>query len=148
MPINQVRPDTPLADTPEPRFVQDTIKPKVMTYAEKRAAQEIVKQKNIRARDSVLNRQAAAKGLTREQQRTQQEKDKNKENQPCGDLNGPNFKSTKCGISKAAAKESKSDWKKKRNGGPVVKKAQNGTSEYSDPKPLFDKNDVMSPNSG
>ena len=113
MPINQVRPDTPLADTPEPRFVQDTIKPKVMTYAEKRAAQEIVKQKNIRARDSVLNRQAAAKGLTREQQRTQQEKDKNKENQPCGDLNGPNFKSTKCGISKAAAKESKSDFKKK-----------------------------------
>ena len=26
---------------------------------------------------------------------------------------GPNFKSTRCGISKAGAKESKSDWKKK-----------------------------------
>lgn len=43
---------------------------------------------------------------------------------------GPNFKSTSCPISKAAAKESKSDWKKKRNGGPVVKKAQSGTKEY------------------
>ena len=51
---------------------------------------------------------------------------------------GPNFKSTRCGISKAGAKESKSDFKKKKNGGPV-KKAQNGTSKYSDPKPLFDK---------
>jgi hypothetical protein len=38
---------------------------------------------------------------------------------------GPNFKSTKCGISKAAAKESKSDWKNKRNGGPI-KKAKAG----------------------
>jgi hypothetical protein len=38
---------------------------------------------------------------------------------------GPNFKSTSCPISKAAAKESKSDWKKKRNGGPV-KKAKAG----------------------
>ena len=33
-----VRKDIPLANTPEPRFVQDTIKPKVMTYAEKRAS--------------------------------------------------------------------------------------------------------------
>jgi hypothetical protein len=38
---------------------------------------------------------------------------------------GPNFKSTRCGISKAGAKESKSDWKKKRNGGPI-KKAKAG----------------------
>jgi hypothetical protein len=80
MPINQRRPDTPLANTPEPRFVQDTIKPKVMTYAEKRAAQQLVREKNIRARDSVLNRNAAAKGMTREEVRSQQEKDKNKPN--------------------------------------------------------------------
>ena len=82
MPINQVRPDTPLANTPEPRFVQDTIKPKVMTYAEKRAAQEIVKQKNIRARDSILNRNAAAKGMTRAEVQAQQKKDKNKPDAP------------------------------------------------------------------
>jgi hypothetical protein len=29
-------------------------------------------------------------------------------------LQGPNFKATSCGISKAAAKQSKSDWKKKQ----------------------------------
>jgi len=78
MPINQTRPDTPLAATPEPRFVQDTIKPKVMTYAEKRAAQEVVKEKNRQARENVLNRNAAARGMTREEVRAQQEKDKNK----------------------------------------------------------------------
>ena len=78
MPINQVRPDTPLANTPEPRFVQDTIKPKVMTYAEKRAAQQLVREKNIRARDSVLNRQAAAKGMTREEMSSWQKKNARK----------------------------------------------------------------------
>ena len=87
MAINQVRPDTPLANTPEPRFVQDTIKPKVMSYAEKRAAQEIVKQQNIKARDSILNRNANAQGKTREEVRARQEKDKKKPDQPCGDLN-------------------------------------------------------------
>lgn len=80
MPINQTRPDTPLAATPEPRFVQDTIKPKVMTYAEKRAAQEIIKEKNRQARENILNRNAAARGMTREEVRAQQEKDKNKPN--------------------------------------------------------------------
>jgi len=84
MAINQVRPDTPLAATPEPRFVQDTIKPK--TYAEKRAAQEVVKQKNRELRENVLNRNAAARGMTREEVRAQQEKDKKKPDQPCGDL--------------------------------------------------------------
>ena len=108
-------------------------------YMQKRAAQQLVKEKNIRARDSILNRNAAAKGMTREQVQKQQVADKKKPDAPTCDTNDPNFKSTKCGISKAAAKESKSDFKKKRNGGPVVKKAQNGTSEYSDPKPLFDK---------
>ena len=47
---------------------------------------------------------------------------------------GPNFKSTSCPISKAASKESKSDWKKKRNGGPVVKKAQKGGTYYASSK--------------
>ena len=87
MAINQVRPDTPLANTPEPRFVQDTIKPKVMSYAEKRAAQEIVKQKNIAARENILNRNANAQNKTREEVRAKQEKDKKKPDQPCGDLN-------------------------------------------------------------
>lgn len=76
MEINLSRPDIPLAATPEPRFVQDTIKPK--TYAEKRAAQEIVKQQNREKRENILNRNAAARGMTREEVRAQQEKDKKK----------------------------------------------------------------------
>jgi hypothetical protein len=95
-------------------------------YMQKRAAQQLVKEKNIRARDSILNRNAAAKGMTREQVQAQQVADKNKPDAPTCDTNDPNFKSTKCGISKAAAKESKSDFKKKKNGGPVVKKAKAG----------------------
>jgi len=82
MAINQVRPDTPLANSPEPRFVQDTIKPKVMTYAEKRAAQEIVKERNRKLRDSILNRNAAARGMTRAEVQAQQKKDKNKPDAP------------------------------------------------------------------
>jgi hypothetical protein len=94
-------------------------------YMQKRAAQQLVKEKNIRTRDSILNRNAAAKGMTREQVQAQQVADKKKPDAPTCDTNDPNFKATKCGISKAAAKESKSDWKKKRNGGPV-KKAKAG----------------------
>ena len=78
MPINQRRPDTPLANTPEPRFVQDTIKPKVMTYAEKRAAQELVKEKNRQARENILNRNANARGMTRAEVQAQQKKDAKK----------------------------------------------------------------------
>lgn len=80
MAITQKNRDIPLAMSPEPRFqtVQDTVKKKPMTYAEKRAAQEIVKQRNIKARDSVLNRNAAAKGMTREEVRAQQKKDAKK----------------------------------------------------------------------
>jgi len=80
-----VRKDIPLANTPEPRFVQDTIKPKVMTYAEKRAAQELVKQKNRELRENVLNRNAAARGMTRAEVQKQQKIDAKKPDaQPAG----------------------------------------------------------------
>lgn len=104
MAINQVRPDTPLANTPDIRFAQDTISKKTSTYAEKRAAQEIVKQKNREARENVLNRNAAARNMTRAEVRVQQDKDKKKPNQPCGDFNDPNFDATKCPKARAAAK--------------------------------------------
>jgi hypothetical protein len=77
------------------------------------------------------NRRVKATGLSAEQlakndQKLQEKMARKKDavdegSQKCG----PNFKSTRCGISKAGAKESKSDWKKKRNGGPV-KKAKAG----------------------
>lgn len=96
-------------------------------YMQKRAAQQLVKEKNIRARDSILNRNASAKGMTREQVQAQQVADKKKPDAPTCDTNDPNFKSTKCGISKAAAKESKSDFKKKKNGG-LIKRADGSMS--------------------
>jgi hypothetical protein len=96
-------------------------------YMQKRAAQQLVKEKNIRTRDSILNRNASAKGMTREQVQKQQVADKKKPDAPTCDTNDPNFKSTKCGISKAAAKESKSDFKKKKNGG-LIKRADGSMS--------------------
>ena len=96
-------------------------------YMQKRAAQQLVKEKNIRARDSILNRNASAKGMTREQVQAQQVADKKKPDAPTCDTNDPNFKATKCGISKAAAKESKSDFKKKKNGG-LIKRADGSMS--------------------
>lgn len=84
--------DTPLAPSPEPRFsaVQDTVKEKLSPYMQKRAAQEIVKQKNREARENVLNRNANAQGKTREEVRARQEKDKKKPNADpyCGQANG------------------------------------------------------------
>lgn len=98
-------------------------------YMQKRAAQQLVKEKNIRARDSILNRNASAKGMTREQVQAQQVADKKKPDAPTCDTNDPNFKSTKCGISKSAAKESKSDFKKKKNGG-LIKRADGSMSRH------------------
>ena len=97
-------------------------------YMQKRAAQDLVKQKNIRARDSILNRNAAAKNMTREQVQAQQVADKKKPDATSSDLSDPNFSSTNCGISKAAAKVSKADFKKKKNGG-LVKRADGSMSK-------------------
>jgi hypothetical protein len=61
MAINQSRPDTPLAATPEPRFVQDTIKPKTwqqMSITEKgNKKKELIKsggmERFIKYKDSI-----------------------------------------------------------------------------------------------
>lgn len=92
-----VRKDIPLGNTPEPRFVQDTIKPKVMTYAEKRAAQELVKQKNREARENILNRNANARGMTRAEVQAQQKKDAKKPDAPQEGLINCNKRSDKKG---------------------------------------------------
>lgn len=138
MPINQVRPDTPLANTPEPRFVQDTIKPKVMDKREQKKA-EIAEKKEAYAKKMESLRAAGKQkvesykvkdslsylsrskdsGLSVEELKKNDQKLKEKMAKKADAVDegsqkcGPNFKSTKCGISKAAAKESKSDWKKK-----------------------------------
>jgi len=77
-------------------------------------------------REAILNRNAAARGMTRAEVQADQKKNKNKYIQQEGTCD-PNFSSTKCGVSKAAAKESKSDWKKKKNGG-LIKRADGSMS--------------------
>jgi hypothetical protein len=105
MAINQVRPDTPLAETPEPRIVQDTIKPKTwqkMTVAEKGAKKiELIKKGGMEQfikykdsistdatnrRDAEINKAAANKGMTKEEYARWYKKNEKKPDQPCGDL--------------------------------------------------------------
>jgi hypothetical protein len=71
MAISQ-RPDTPLAATPEPRFVNDTIKPKTpyvpgRATPEQRAAAKAKREKNSRAIDSTFEAHASQSGMTREE---------------------------------------------------------------------------------
>jgi hypothetical protein len=100
-------------------------------YMQKRAAQQLVKEKNIRARDSILNRNASAKGMTREQVQAQQVADKKKPNQPCGDLNisGANKRgATKGSCSTGESNKGESLKDNKRNGG-LIKRADGSMSK-------------------
>jgi hypothetical protein len=105
----------------------DSISP----YMKKRAAQQLIKEKNIRTRDSILNRNASARGMTREEVRAQQEKDKKK---PDAQLEGLQIgKACKRGESKGSCStgqtnkgESLKDTK--RNGG-MIKRADGSYSK-------------------
>ena len=82
----------------------------------------------VRKKDSILNRNAAARGMTREQVRAQQEADKKKPNAPLPGLQTK--EACKRGESKGSCSTGQSNKGEslkdnKRNGGPV-KKAQNG----------------------
>ena len=97
-------------------------------YMQKRAAQQLVKEKNIRARDSILNRNANAKGMTRAEVQAQQERDKNKPDvQQEGLQIGKACKrgDTKGSCSTGESNKGESLKDTKRNGGPI-KKAQFG----------------------
>lgn len=117
-------------------------------YMQKRAAQDLVKQKNIRARDSVLNRTANAQGRTREELRANQKKQKSQEDvaryetrtakddrelaKESNKTSGPGFFDSLNSLNPFKEKagciytdEDKSGVKK-RNGGPVKKKAKAG----------------------
>ncbi len=91
-------------------------------------------------REVILNRNANARGMTREQVRAQQEKDKKKPDAVKEDLIDCTKRTKKTGSCTDPNAQGGGDSTKdnKRNGGPI-KRAQNGTSEYSDPKPLYDK---------
>jgi hypothetical protein len=106
----------------------DTIlKKPPLTYAEKRAAQQIVKERNIRARDSVLNRQASAQGRSRDEMRSFQKSIKNKPDQQVEGLNiaGANKRGDSKGSCTTGVKNQGESLKDtKRNGGSV--KAKDG----------------------
>jgi hypothetical protein len=66
----------------------------------------------LRKKDSIINRNANARGMDKETyNKTIRQESKKPDAKNCN-LNDPSFKSTKCGISKKAAKKSKSDFKK------------------------------------
>ena len=97
-------------------------------YMQKRAAQQLIKEKNIRARDSILNRNANAKGMTRAEVQAQQERDKNKPDvQQEGLQIGKACKrgDTKGSCSTGQSNKGESLKDTKRNGGPI-KKAKAG----------------------
>jgi hypothetical protein len=77
------RPDTPLATSPTPKYAvsRDSVKKAQIpgrVTPEQREAARLKREEITRKKDSILNRNAAAKGMTREQVRAQQERDKKK----------------------------------------------------------------------
>ena len=66
--------------------------------------------------------------MTKEQYQAYQRKQAKQKDVPACDTADPNFKSTRCGTSKAAAKQSKSDWSKKKAGG-MIKRADGSMSK-------------------
>ncbi|QMP84857.1 hypothetical protein M1M21_gp53 [Flavobacterium phage vB_FspP_elemoC_14-1A] len=67
----------------------------------------------VRKKDSIIQRNANARGMDVSTYKTTARKENKKEDQPSCDTADPNFKSTKCGTSKAASKQSKKEWSKK-----------------------------------
>lgn len=66
----------------------------------------------VRKKDSIIAR-VRPDNMTKEQYQEYQRKQAKKKDVPACDTADPNFKSTKCGTSKAASKQSKKDWSKK-----------------------------------
>ncbi len=89
-----------------------------------RAAAMARREENIRKRDSVLNRNASARGMTRDQVRTQQYKERNTPDQQVEGLNitGANKRGASKGSCTTGVKnQGESLRDTKRNGGKVAK---------------------------
>lgn len=80
----------------------------------------------VRKKDSIIAR-VRPDNMTKEQYQEYQRKQAKKKDVPACDTADPNFKSTRCGTSKAASKQSKSDWSKKKNGGKMMLKRKDGS---------------------
>ena len=66
----------------------------------------------VRKKDSIIARQRPD-NMTKEQYQAFQRKQNKQKDVPACDTADPNFKSTRCGTSKSASKQSKKDWKSK-----------------------------------
>lgn len=89
-------------------------------------------------REDILNRNAAARGMTREQVRAQQEKDKKKPDAVKEDLTNCTSRTDKkgsCTTGNTGGGQSTKD--NKRNGGNIMKKAQNGVKATKDSTDYF-----------
>jgi hypothetical protein len=78
--------------------------------------------------NKMFEKNAATRGLTTEQLRASNKKNAKKPNATSCDLNSPDFSSSKCGISKQAAKQSKANFRKMKTGG-MLKRADGSYSK-------------------
>lgn len=110
-----------------------TTNPPVLTPQQKRAQLDSIaavrRADIIRKKDSILNRNAAARGMTREEVRAQQEKDKKKPDQCVDGLRGIGKDNEGCNNSPGQAARRSRREARRKNGGPI-KKALAGTGIF------------------
>lgn len=110
------RKDTPLAPTVTDSIKKKTTAERLIEAKNKRAKLDSItavkRAEIVRKKDSIIERQRP-ENMTKEQYQAYQRKQAKQKDVPACDTADPNFKSTKCGTSKAASKQSKKDWSKK-----------------------------------
>lgn len=111
------RKDTPLAPTVTDTVKNKTVAERLLQAKENRRKLDSItsarRAEIVRKKDSIMQRNANARGLDLKTYKTTVRKESKKEDVPYCDTADPNFKSTKCGVSKSASKASKAEWKKK-----------------------------------
>lgn len=111
------RKDIPLAPTVTDTVKRKTTAERLLEAKENRRKLDSItsarRAEIVRKKDSIIQRNANARGMDVSTYRTTARKESKKEDQPPCDTADPNFKSTKCGVSKSASKQSKKEWKSK-----------------------------------
>ena len=97
---------SPLEQTQKPRSE--------MTRAELVAMTKINRENIVRKKDSIVARNANAKGMTRDEYKSWGVENKKKPNAELEGKNSVEFTSTTCGVSKQHAKDDKKEWSKKQ----------------------------------
>ena len=115
---------------------QTTKPPPVLTPQQKRALLDSIaavrRADIVRKKDSILDRNAAAKGMTREEVRAQQEKDKKKPDQCVEGLRGVGKDNEGCSNSPGQAARRSRREARRKNGGPIKKAKAGGMIKRAD----------------